>query len=87
MSESQWRTVRSFHAERLGGAGAGHSYFAVPAVLFLSHDDDETWAREIVIWIADSESGTEHESLLGRDILEHFRLTFVQPTELTLDPR
>lgn len=86
-SRASWRTLREFHYEPLGGAGAGFNYYAVPAVLFLSHDDDAPWIKQIVIWIADSESGLEHESLLGRDILEHFKLTFIQPTELTLEPK
>ena len=83
--EEDWEAIRSFPREYLGGAGAGEPYFGVPAFLFLTHDDDETWVREIRIWMADADSRLEHESLLGRDVLEHFKMTFVQSSELTLE--
>lgn len=86
-SAAEWRILRQFHSEALGGAGAGYGYYAVPAVLFLTHDNGAPWTTQMIIWIADSASGLDHESLLGRDVLEHFKLTFIQPTELTLEPK
>ncbi len=87
-SDEDWTVIRTFHTEHFGGAGAGRPYYGVPAVLFLSHEDETTDGVEMTIWIAEPGGlNQEHESLLGRDVLAHYTLTFVQPEGLTLERR
>ena len=80
-----WEIIRTYPAEYLGGAGGGHPYYGVPAVIMLSHEDGATDSLTAPIWIADPRGRQEHESLFGRDLLAHFVLTFAQPDALSLE--
>lgn len=84
---AQWSTIRAMPREHLSGAGAGLAYFGTPAALFFTDDSGATHAAQNLLWIADADSPLPHESLLGRDVLEGFTLTFRQAArELLLRP-
>lgn len=83
----QWRAIRAHPVHRLGGAGGGLEYFGVPALVLFPLEDGGLHGVNIVLWVADSRSQMEHESLLGRDILAAFRMSYVQDEALTLTPK
>lgn len=56
--------------------------------MVFSHEDGSIAMKDLRIWIAEpDEMNRAYESLLGRDLLSGFTLTFVQPSELRLEPR
>ena len=81
----RWATIRQFPSERFGGAGRDLPYFGVPAVLGFNNDDGTIDQLPIRVWFGEPVSALqEHESLLGRDVLEHFDLTFSQGRSIAL---
>lgn len=82
-SPEDWAIVRAFHAEDIAGAGAGRPYYAVPAVVFLTHDDGSADANAITIWVAEPGGPNDaHASLLA-----NYTLLYAQPDDLILERR
>ncbi len=87
LSVGDWQLVRQFPVKQVGGAGAGLPHYVVPSMILLPQDDGRTEALSLDIWIA--EPGRQNaglESLLGRDVLQHYESVFVGVTELRLEP-
>ena len=86
-SDTDWRQVRQFPATRVGGAGALQLHYRVPSIVILPHGDGRVESVPIDLWVA--EPGGENrdiESLLGRDVLQHYESVFVGVAELRLEP-
>ena len=81
-----WEAVRRHPAARPGGAGQNVPYYVVPASIVFTHDDGKIQSVEIDLYIAEPDPRNERmESLLGRDVLQHYIVTFRQSQELTLE--
>jgi hypothetical protein len=86
--EVAWDKLRAQPAETLGGAGAGLPYYLVPVVIGLEHEDGMIDSLPLTIGIGEPAPAIEgHESLLGRDVLAHYWLSFIQPESLVLEAR
>ena len=61
----------------VGGAGGGANYYRQFAMLVLKHEDDHTDILPFELSIGHPTPANQNlESLLGRDILEYYRLNF-----------
>ena len=81
----QWNTIHAIRPTHFGGAGRGLPYYPIRAYLFLSCDDGTIDSNEFMLYVAEPVpelAGTE--SLLGRDILGRYSLTFAQFSSLSL---
>ena len=62
-----------------GGAGAGRNHYPADAVLVFIHDDGRLQAIRLTVYVAEPGPHNHmYESLLGRDALDHFVMTFDQ---------
>ena len=85
-ASDRWQTIRQFPSETFGGAGRDLSYYGVPAVLGFREIDGRIDQLPIRVWIGEpSALIEEHESLLGRDVLAHYAMSFSQPHALVLE--
>jgi hypothetical protein len=86
VSRSDWPRVRELPSESLTGAGQGIPYYFAPVVLIFSHVDGGIEQLTLPVGIAEPEDRlASHESLLGRDVLARFTMTFSQPERLVLE--
>jgi hypothetical protein len=84
LSDAQIRSLGNPVA--FSGISAGGRHYAAPASVFLLDDDGNLKEFELTVHIAEPPHNAGIESLLGRDVLEHFVMHFDQRRrELTLD--
>ena len=75
LSRDGWTNLRN--PVRFSGAGAGSDHFPEPAVFSFTHDDGRLQQVEIPVFIAmPSAENVNLESVLGRDLLAIFVMTF-----------
>lgn len=81
-----WRWVRAQPSVNFGGAGQGQPHYKVSAWVFFVHHDAQIAAHPFTLYVAEPHPGNlSVESLLGRDILSNYIVTFDQLDRLTLD--
>ena len=82
---AHWNAVRAVRPTHFGGAGRGLPYYPMKAFLFLPCDDGSIDSNEFVLYIAEPVPElAATESLLGRDILGRYDLTFSQLASFSL---
>jgi hypothetical protein len=75
LSRDSWPNLRN--PVRFSGAGAGIDHFPEPAVLGFTHNDGRLQLLEAPVFIAmPSAQNANLESILGRDLLVNFVMTF-----------
>ena len=63
---------------RFGGAGAGARYYPADAELYFLHDGGTLQDVSTTVFIAEPPHNQRIESVLGRDVLDHFVMRFEQ---------
>ncbi len=85
VNEEQWAKVRQYPSISVGGAGQDQPHYQVPGYVLLLHEDQQVDMQSVELHIAERHAGNEQiESLLGRDVLQHYVTTFDQVRALSL---
>jgi hypothetical protein len=84
-TEDRFGTLRAHPTRRVGGAGRDAPHYLVDGVVIFEHEDGEMDLRPVTLYVAEPHRGNvELESLLGRDILQHYVTTFDHLDGITL---
>lgn len=65
----------------MGGAGGGQRYYPTEAVLLFRDEDGIPHAINKTVYLSDPSHGQDLDSLLGRDALSDFVMTFNQTAQ------
>ena len=85
-TDEAWEWVMSHPASRYGGAGGGLPHYRVAADITFRHDDGSVTEFPASLFVAHPQpTNRYYESLLGRDVLQHFVTTFNRTSGVTLE--
>lgn len=87
-TEDAWKWAMKKASAMVGGAGQGVRHYMMDAWILFTHTDGTVDSRNIVLCVGHPHPGNrQHESLLGRDVLQHYVSSFDGVYGLTLAAR